>query len=190
MMIIGITGTLGAGKGTIVDFLLSDYKFTHYSVRSYLQAQMKLRAMPDNRDSMTALANELRAQHSPAYIIEQLYAQAAQEGENAVIESIRTPGEVAALRALEGQTNFYLIAVDAPQAVRYERIQKRASSTDHISFNTFCANEAREMQNTEPHMQNLQKCIAMADVRFDNTASIDDLHTQLNAFMNQCKQKQ
>ena len=36
MIIIGITGTLGAGKGTIVAYLIETRQFMHYSVRRYL----------------------------------------------------------------------------------------------------------------------------------------------------------
>jgi len=35
-MIIGITGTLGAGKGTIVEILKKKW-FGHYSVREFLK---------------------------------------------------------------------------------------------------------------------------------------------------------
>ena len=31
MLIIGITGTIGAGKGTIVKYLIDKYKFKHFS---------------------------------------------------------------------------------------------------------------------------------------------------------------
>ena len=37
MIIIGITGTLGAGKGTIVDYLCKKRGFLHYSVREFLE---------------------------------------------------------------------------------------------------------------------------------------------------------
>ena len=36
MIIIGITGTLGAGKGTIVEYLVGKKGFKHYSVRELL----------------------------------------------------------------------------------------------------------------------------------------------------------
>ena len=47
---------------------------------------------------MVIVANELRATHTPSYIVEQLYYQALQTGTNCIIESIRTPGEVEALK--------------------------------------------------------------------------------------------
>ena len=90
--------------------------------------------MAVNRDSMTVVANDLRASYSPSYIAEALYEEAAAAGKNAVIESLRTEGEIAALRA---KGDFLLVAVDADPKVRYERIVARGSETDKISFEKF-----------------------------------------------------
>ena len=176
MIIIGITGTLGAGKGTIVEYLVRHKGFAHFSVRGYLQREMLKRKMPDNRDSMTSLANELRALYSPSYITDQLYQEAKKGGKNCVIESIRTPGEVQSLRE---KANFYLFAVDADSQLRYQRIQTRASTTDHISYATFLNNEAREMTSEDPNKQNLKKCIEMADFTFDNNGDIRHLEEHI-----------
>ena len=115
MITIGITGTLGAGKGTIVDYLVQNKGFVHYSVRAFLTEEIKRRGLDVNRDTMTAVGNDLRAQHGPSWIVEQLYERAAASGCNCIIESVRTPGEVQALR---GKPNFYLFAVDADPRVR------------------------------------------------------------------------
>lgn len=175
MIIIGITGTLGAGKGTIVDYLTDQMGFLHFSVREYLKIEMLKRGMPNNRDSMTNLANELRAQNSPSFITDQLYEEALASEKNCIIESIRTPGEIVSLRK---KGSFYLFAIDAKPSIRFNRIIKRASETDHIDYQTFLANEAREMTNTDPNKQNLQKCIEMADFSIDNNGDRKQLIMQ------------
>lgn len=177
MTIIGITGTLGAGKGTIVDYLANNKGFKHYSVRQFLVGEIEKKGLPVNRDTMTEVANNLRANHSPSYIIEQLYKQAVANGGNAIIESIRTPGEVDFLKK---QGEFYLIAVDADPHIRYQRITLRASETDQISFDTFMSNEKREFTASDPNKQNLSRCIQLADMVLQNNGGIDELNLQLD----------
>jgi dephospho-CoA kinase len=124
-----------------------------------------------------ALANELRANHSPSYLAEQLFEQAKKSGKNCIIESIRTIGEVEALRA---KGNFILFAIDADQRVRYERAYSRASETDHIDFETFVENEHREMQSDDPNKQNLSACMARADYRIENNGTLEDIYKKVD----------
>jgi dephospho-CoA kinase len=172
MIIIGITGTLGAGKGTIVEYLVDKKGLKHYSVRAFLLDEIRKRGLPENRDSMFMLANELRAQHGPSYVTDHLYEKAVTEGIDCVIESIRTPGEI---ESLKEKGTFILLAVDAHPLIRYNRIRQRQSETDQISFSTFEANEKREMETTDPNRQNLKKCISMADFVFQNNGTKEDL---------------
>lgn len=184
MIIIGITGTLGAGKGTIVEYLVGHEGFDHYSVRGFLLEEMKKLGMPENRESMTILANRLRAAYGPSHIIDHLYDQARENGHDCVIESIRTPGEVDSLRR---KPDFYLLAVDADPRTRYERILARASETDQVSFAEFIAGEEKEFESEDPHKQNLKKCIEMADFNFRNDGSIAALTDKVGKVMNEIK---
>lgn len=176
MLIIGITGTLGAGKGTIVDYLINRKHFKHFSVRAFLIEEIERRGLEVNRDSMTRVANELRAQNSPSYIVDCLFTRAISTGDNCVIESIRTPGEIDSLRT---KGRFILFAVDADPQVRYDRVVIRKSETDKITYDTFIQNEQREMNSDDPNKQNLHACIQQADYVFSNNGTLDALTLQV-----------
>ncbi len=174
-MIVGITGTLGAGKGTIVEFLIKK-GFKHYSVRAFIVEEIEKRGLKVDRDSMVLVANDLRKENGPSYIVEKIYEKAVEEKVDAVIESIRTTGEVEALKDKEG---FKLFAVEADIKKRYERIIARGTETDNVSFERFIQQEKIESESNDPGKQNLLKCIELADIKFTNNGTIQELHEQV-----------
>lgn len=176
MIIIGITGTLGAGKGTIVEYLVSKKGFKHFSARAFLVEEIEKRGLENNRDNMVLVANDLRQKNSPSFVVDELFTRASKTGFNCVIESVRTVGEI---ESLKEKGKFILLAVDADPKVRYERILKRLSTTDNISFEKFLEDEAREMDSTDPNKQNLRKCIAMADYTIINNKDLQFLENQI-----------
>lgn len=184
MQIIGITGTLGAGKGTIVDYLVKQHGFTHYSARSFIAREVVKQNLPVNRDTLTKIANQIREKHGPGHITQSLLKEARLYGKNAVIESVRTLGELAALKT---DPDFTLIAVDADPKVRYERILKRGSETDKISYEKFLADEAREMNSDNPTKQNISAVMRHADYTFTNTTTPEELHALVDKTLSQLK---
>jgi dephospho-CoA kinase len=186
--IIGITGTIGSGKGTIVEYLISKHNYKHYSVRDYLTKLLVEKGLEPDRANMASLANELRKKHSPSFIVEELYRLATTEhpGNNCIIESIRAIGEVKKLREKPG---FVLFAVDAESRLRYQRIKQRKSSTDRVSFKMFLEDEAKEMAGRNPNEQNLHACIELADFNFVNNGSFEDLYAQVEKVLNELNNK-
>src|SRR3989344_348333 len=178
MTIIGITGTLGAGKGAIVDYL-KEKGYRHHSARAFITDEVHKRGLSVNRDTMTAVANALRRERGPAYVIESLIAEAEASGNPSVVESVRTVGEVHALKKKGG----ILIAVDADPKTRFQRVVLRGSETDRISFEKFIADEERESTSEDLGVQNLKKTVALADVRVVNNGDIPSLHRQIDSIL-------
>ena len=179
MQIIGITGTFGAGKGEVVEYLKRK-GFSHFSVRNFLFEEIRRRGMPENRDSTNFVGEDLRAKHGASYVIESLFKRARESGNNCILESVRTVGEV---RFLKSQPNAYLLAVTADPKLRYERISRRKSSLDDVSFEKFIADEKRESNGTDPARMNLRDCIAMADFVITNEGSKEELYQKIDAFL-------
>lgn len=176
MLIIGITGTLGAGKGTVVEYL-KEKGFTHYSASGFITEEIRRRGLPINRDTMHEVANDLRAQHSPSFIVEELYVRAVVAGKDVMIEALHTVGEV---RALKARGNFYLLAIDADPKIRYARIVERKSEKDLVSFEKFLADEQAHINTDDPTKQNLPACAELADAHFSNDGTVAELRAQVD----------
>jgi len=176
-IIIGITGTLGAGKGEIVNYLVNKKGFIHFSVSDYLKKEINKRKLPINRESMRIVANEIRTKYGAGFIVDFLYKKAKTTNKNSIIESIRTLGEV---NTLKEKGNFYLFAVNADPKIRFERIKKRESEKDNVNFKEFINAERKEMNNKDPSKQNLKECIKNANYKFDNNGTFENLHQQID----------
>ena len=174
-MILGITGTIGAGKGTVVEYLVQQKGFAHYSVRDFLVEEIQKKSLPVDRDSMREVANALRSGHGPSYIIESLYHRAEDSGKDVLIESVRAIGEAEFLKA----KGAMILAVDADRRLRFERVTLRASATDDVDFATFVMHEEKELASTDPSGQNIIGVMQMADARIENDGSLEELHAKV-----------
>lgn len=175
MEIIGITGTIGAGKGAVVD-CLKQKGFVHFSAREFILEEEKKRGLGITRANTFLVANDLRRLHGPSFIIENLFKKAVEGGKDSVIESVRATGELEFLRK---QKNFYLIAVDADSRTRYERVIKRKSELDHVSFEKFLEDERNEMKSVNPTENNINYCMDHADFTLMNNGTKGELYKQV-----------
>lgn len=179
-MIIGITGTFGAGKGEIATYLESQ-GFIHYSVTSVITEELKRRSLSINRDTMLELANRLRKENGNAFfvkrIIEEIYHDHVTD---AVIESIRVPEEAV---ELQSQSDRILIAVDADIQKRYQRITNRGSKKDDVSFEAFRQQEQNEMYGDNPSGTKIGECIEKADFTLINNGTLFELHQKVDGIL-------
>ncbi len=174
-MLIGITGTNGSGKGTVVEYLVMKKGFSHFSARMFLIEEVQKRGLPQNRESMRDVANALRKEHEPSYLMERLYEMAKEEPK-AALESVRTIGEAEFLK----EKGAFLFAVDANRELRYERVLARGSVTDDITFEQFCEQEDREMNSTDQWDMNIFGVMQMSDARIENNGTVEELHAKVD----------
>ncbi len=178
-MILGLTGSFGAGKGTVVDYLVHSYGYHHFSASGFITEEINRRALPVNRDSMILVANELRRIHGPSFIIDSLYARAEAQGGDVIIESLRAVAEVRRIKELGG----VVVGIDATPALRYERAHARKSEKDNVSYEKWLAQEQAESNEGDVTKQNIFGALRESDAIIDNNGTVEELHQKIDAFL-------
>jgi len=178
--IIGITGTNASGKGTVASYLMKHHGYKHYSAGGLLTEMLEKMGEGVDREKMKDLANKQRQEHGADYLASELYKKAAESDADAVIEALRTVGEV---KRLQENSDFTLLAVDAEIETRYKRAQGRASSKDNVTFDEFVKSEKEEMESDDPNRQNLSECIKLADFVIENNGSVEELKHKVDIIL-------
>ncbi len=174
-MLVGITGTNGAGKGAVVEYLVGVKGFSRYSGRAVILEAIEEQHLETKRGVMRKVANELRREHGPAYIMERIYEMAKDET-NAVLESVRTIAEAEFLKSKGAK----LIAVDAKKETRYERVRDMSHDAAPFTFEDFTLMEDREMSSSQPWDMNVFGVMQLADARIDNDGTLEELHASVD----------
>lgn len=168
-MIIGLTGKNCSGKGEAAKFL-AERSFYYLSLSDVVREALQEAGIAITRDNLISMGNELRRKHGPAMLAEKLIAR-LEPDRNYVIDSIRNPSEIAALKK---QGGFRLIIVQAPDRMRYERMKARRREGDPETFDEFLRLELIEEEGAEAEQQ-LAKCATLADFTIDNSGAIEEL---------------
>ncbi len=174
MIIIGLTGRNAGGKTTAGE-LLATRGFSYLSLSDVIREEAKRRGLPDVRESLTALGNELRERHGPGALAELTVAR-MQPDRNYAVDSIRHPAEV---QALKKAGSFSLFHIFAPLEARFARSLARARAGDAQTLQDFIRQEEREFASSNAASQQLLETERLANRTIENNGTLDDFATQL-----------
>ncbi|MEM5802170.1 MAG: AAA family ATPase [Candidatus Aenigmatarchaeota archaeon] len=187
MKVIGLTGTIGAGKEVIVDYLKRKYSCWYVSLSSIIRAELEKKKKDFNRKTLQDLGNEMRKKYGK-HILAKLATDFMQKNRQIlIVDGIRNDGEADYLRKTF-KDDFILIAVDAPREIRFERTLKRGRPTDPKTFEEFLEVDERDQGKNEPEYgQQVRKCIEMADIVFINDGTIEEFEKEIDKTLSQIK---
>lgn len=189
MLIIGLAGTLNAGKDSLGNMLAEKHGFLHMSTSDMLR-EMKRRKFEGTDEELLRrndpYANKWRMEKGPGFLVdainEEWTTNKDQYPGGFVASAIRAIGEAERIHELKG----IIIFVDADPKVRYARSQARQRDANETgkSFDEFMATERSEIDvdQKDKSVQNLVAMKEMADIVLDNSG--DDME----AFLRQAEQ--
>ena len=145
-LVIGICGTLLAGKGVVVE-ILKARGFQHASVRALIKEELAREGLAPTRKNMQDYANSKRKEFGVQYWVQKALEKYKSYDAPLIIESLRNMGEADWLRK---NSNFYLIGVDAPFEMRWDRLKGRNIDADLMDHDRFVIDDARDRGFNEP----------------------------------------
>lgn len=172
-MIIGLTGTLGSGKGTFAEFLKKK-GFGYLSLSDELREYADSQGVERTRANLQNLGNKLREEQGPGVLAKLVLNKIITYNlMDVVVDGIRNPAEIKELKQLP---HFYLIAVDAPEKTRFERMRKRARENDPKIIKDFKKVDARDRGKGEKLSgQQVGKCLKLASIKIRNDSTVEEL---------------
>ena len=175
-MIIGLTGPIAAGKGVVAEFLKKK-DFIYFSLSEELRNIARSQNIELTRENLQNLGNKTRHEKGAGYLAELVAGKICSNGyANAVIDGIRNPAEVKALKRLK---DFMLVSIDASKETRFKRLQKRNMEKEAISWENFLKVNARDLGEDDLKGQQVKKCMDLADIIFVNEHSLEETQKKL-----------
>lgn len=171
-MIIGVSGTNGAGKGAVVAYLRAR-SFYPLSLSDVIRAALREQGIEETRERMIEAGRTLRAERGPGALAERL-VQDLLPDRNYVIDSIRHPAEIEVLRA--NASGFTLLWIDANPEIRFERMRKRARGGDPLTLEELLRLEGKERGSDDPASQQLDAVRLLADHHLTNDGDFTQLY--------------
>ena len=177
-MLIGLTSRNAAGKDEVARYLVEHHGFVYFSLSDILREELERESLPVTRENLIARGNALRQEKGAGVLAETVLAEL--EGvKEAVVVSIRNPGEVSALRTRD---DFILVGVDAPVQLRFERARARRRSDDAKTLEEFIRDEQAELAGSENEQQ-LERVFKMRDKLIVNDGTLEELYAEVEELL-------
>lgn len=198
LIYIGLSGTNLAGKGVTRAYIEKKYGASSISFSDILREELTKRGKAINRENLIKIGNELRKKNGANFIakkiveiIESIKKEGVKEVNSIfVIDSIRNPAEVKELKKNLNKNNekFFLIFIDAPIKIRYERSKKRKrEGEERTTFEEFIKIDKTETNQRKRYESNIMRCKDLADYSIINDGSFDDLYAKIDDIVNKIR---
>jgi dephospho-CoA kinase len=182
--VVGITGTIAAGRGNVKEILMKKFPCYQVKISDIIRAEFERKKQTFNRTTLQEMGNDMRKTYGPHIFALLAIEYLPRDKDMIIIEGIRNPGEINYLKKNFGE-KFFLIGVDAPQQIRFERIKENGKYNDPKVFEEFVVLDEREQGKDEPEWGlQVRKCIEQANFVIMNDGTLDQLTEKVNSFLN------
>lgn len=176
-IILGFTGQMACGKGTVAAYLEEKHGASTYRFSTMLRDVLDRLYLEHTRDHMQTLSQILR-EHFGEDTMARVMARDVESDPHQliVVEGIRRPDDIVYLGTIPG---FVLVSIEADMQVRYNRIIARGENSDDT---TKTLEQFEQDHEREPE-QKIATIMKEASETINNDGSLEELYAQLDALV-------
>lgn len=182
-MIIGLTGTMGAGKGIVAEHLKS-MGFECHSYSQIIREEANLLGYDETRETLQSIANKIREQSNDRGVLTKILLKKI-KSDRVVLDGVRNLAE---LLALKQRSDSYIIGVKANQRLRFKRLKERTRFGDPITFKEFKEIDDKENKSIGKG-QEIELCLKNADFIIVNNGSLGEIRKKVEDVLRQIKKR-
>lgn len=176
-LILGFAGEMASGKGTAAKYLVERHGATTYRFSTMLRDVLTRLHLPQERETLQALSTFLRKEFGEDVLAKVMFEDAKSDTHHLiVIDGVRRLEDVKYLREIP---EFKLCYITAPMHTRHERLVLRGENADDT---TKTYEQFQKDHEGEPERE-IAKLEAFASEVIDNSGTLPDLYTQLDAVL-------
>lgn len=173
-IIIGLTGPMASGKGTVKNYIVEKYKAKDCRFSTILRDILNRADVSICRDNLQKISTALRQLFGDDLLAKAITKDAqGLDSDIVVIDGVRRMTDIGHLLKLD---NFILVSVDADIKNRYERLILRKENEDDKSktFQGFLDDHKNEAEI------NIPEVMSYAKEKINNDGSLVDLYNQID----------
>jgi len=174
MKVIGFTGMPWSGKSEAVT-IAKEKHIPVFRMGDFVWDEVKKRDLELNADNVGRIAQDMREKHG-SFIWAKKTVDAIRKNSDhnlVVIDGLRSTNELSYFRD-HLSDSFSLVAITAPDDLRYKRAKKRKRADDSIKDQDLIDRDNREKQ------WGIDQVIASADISICNDSSLEQLRGKIS----------
>lgn len=173
-LILGISGEMGSGKGTIAKHVIEQHKGNAHRFSTILRDVLDRVYVEQSRENISIISTVLRKNFGEDILAKAMYHDAENDQHDlVVVDGVRRMADISYLKELP---HFKLIYLEADMQKRYERIVKRAENTDDKTKTFEDFKKDHELE-TELQIRDLKN---YANNILNNDGTYADLYMQID----------
>jgi len=184
-MIIGLTGSMGCGKGEVVK-ILGEEGFSHITLSSMIREEAKKRGIEEERENLMEVGNSMRGEYGAGVLAKKSLEKIEKSGHDKwIIDGIRNPAEIDELKKGD---DVFVVGILTDLEILIDRILKRSRLSDSKNRDEIIFKIKRELGENEPiDGQQVEACLEKVDKTIRNEGTKEELKENFLSYYEEIK---